>query len=103
MAFLVEITPRAKADLDAILIWLAEEQAGETGLRWFCRLREAIDSLSEFPRRCSLAPEDRAVSFEVRHLLFGARPHVYRILFTIQDQTVTVLSVRHGRRLPSTP
>ena len=100
MAFLVEITPRAKRDLDAILTWLAEEQAGETGLRWFSRLREAIASLSEFPRRCPLAPEHKAVPFEVRHLLFGNWPHVYRVLFTIEDEIVTILSVRHGRRLP---
>ena len=84
MAFRIEITPRAKQDLDAILTWLAKEQAGETGLRWFRRLREAILSLADFPRRCPLAPEDKAVPFEVRHLLFRNWPHVYRVLFTIE-------------------
>ncbi|MGD0414539.1 MAG: hypothetical protein ABSA80_04235 [Terriglobales bacterium] len=38
--------------------------------------------------------------FEVRHLLYGLAPHVYRILFTIEGETVHVLHIRHGRRQP---
>jgi hypothetical protein len=36
----------------------------------------------------------------VRHLLYGRRPHVYRILFTIESDVVQVLHIRHGRRRP---
>jgi plasmid stabilization system protein ParE len=100
MAFRVRTTARAKRDLDAILGWLLSEQAGEAGLRWFQGLREGVASLSEAPRRCMLAPEDEAFPFEVRQLLYGNRPHVYRILFTIDGDSVTVLHIRHGRRLP---
>ncbi|MGO4883492.1 MAG: type II toxin-antitoxin system RelE/ParE family toxin [Bryobacteraceae bacterium] len=62
------------------------------------RLEDAISSLAEFPRRCPLAPENTSFPFEVRHLLYGSKPHVYRILFTIQGNTVRVLHIRHGRR-----
>jgi plasmid stabilization system protein ParE len=52
MAFRVEVTPQAEQDADTILEWLLSQHASETGLRWFLRLREAIDSLAEMPKRC---------------------------------------------------
>jgi plasmid stabilization system protein ParE len=61
-------------------------------------LQGAIASLAEFPKRCPLAPENSAFPFEVRQLLYGKKPHTYRILFTIEGQTVYVLHIRHGRR-----
>jgi plasmid stabilization system protein ParE len=80
MAFRVEITPQAEQDADAILEWLLSQHAGDTGLRWFLRLEEAISSLAYFPERCQLAPENDSVPFEMRQLLYGHRPHVYRVL-----------------------
>jgi plasmid stabilization system protein ParE len=100
MTFRVETTATAEQDADAILEWLLFQHAGDTGKKWFEALQEAISSLAEFPARCPLAPEDAALPFEVRHLFYGHAPHVYRILFTIQDETVYVLHVRHGRRRP---
>ena len=63
MAFRVEITPEAEQDSDAILEWLLAQQAGDRGLRWFQGLREAIATLSTFPKRCSLARENASVPF----------------------------------------
>ena len=100
MTFRVELTAEAEKDADAILEWLLLQQAGDPSLRWFKALEEAIAFLSEFPKRCSLAPENRAFPFEVRQLLYGHKPHVYRILFTIDASTVYVLHIRHGRRQP---
>lgn len=88
MTFRVETTAEAEQDADAILEWLLSEHAGETGMRWFADLHDAIASLAELPARCPLAPENAAFPFEVRHLLYGQKPHVYRILFTIEDQMV---------------
>ena len=34
----------------------------------------------------------------MRQLLYGRKPHVYRILFTIEGDAVYVLRIRHGRR-----
>lgn len=69
-------------------------------MRWYLALEEAIASLAEFPERCLVAPENSAFPFEVRQLLYGHTPHVYRILFTIESKTVYVLHIRHGRRQP---
>jgi plasmid stabilization system protein ParE len=100
MTFRVETTVEAEQDADNILAWLLSEHAGETGIRWFAALQDAVASLAELPLRCPLAPENAVFPFEVRHLLYGRKPHVYRILFTIEDQTVYVLHIRHGRRQP---
>ncbi len=98
MAFRVEPSLRAQQDLNAIFEWLLAQQAGEPGLRWFFRLEEAINSLAEFPYRCPLAPESREFPFEVRQLIHGHKPHRYRVLYTIDGDTVIILHVRHGRR-----
>ena len=100
MTFRVETTPAAEQEADAILEWLLSEHAGDAGVRWFLALQDAIASLAEFPARCPLAPESAVFPFEVRHLLYGHTPHVYRIHFTIEDKTVYVLHIRHGRRQP---
>jgi plasmid stabilization system protein ParE len=98
MAFRVEPTAQTQQDLDGILEWLLEQGAGEAGLRWFFKLEEAIASLSELPHRCPLAPEDKEFPFEVRQLVHGRKPHQYRVLFTIDGDTVVILHIRHGRR-----
>jgi toxin ParE1/3/4 len=100
MAFRVKTTAKAKRDLDDILERLLSQAAGETGLRWFQGLHQAVATLADSPQRCGLAPESAVFPFEVRHLLYGRRPHVYRIIFTIEGNTVSVLHVRHGRRQP---
>ncbi len=67
-------------------------------MRWFLGLRRAITSLAYFPERCGLAPENKSFSFEVRQLLYGRRHHRYRVLFTIERDTVVILHISHGRR-----
>jgi toxin ParE1/3/4 len=102
MAFRVSQTYQAHADLNDVLQWLLEQQAGDPGLRWFDGLQEAIETLSEHPHRCGLATESESFGFEVRQLIHGRKPHLYRVLFTIEDDTVVILHIRHGRRLPVT-
>jgi plasmid stabilization system protein ParE len=98
MAFRVEISAQAERDAEAILEWLLSQHSGQTGIDWFLALDDAFGSLAEFPERCPIAPESVRFPFEVRQLLYGRKPHLYRILFTIQADTVHVLHIRHGRR-----
>jgi plasmid stabilization system protein ParE len=100
MAFRVKTTAQAKRDFDDILERLLSQEAGETGVRWFQGLHQAVATLADSPQRCALAPESAVFPFEVRHLLYGRKPHVYRIIFTLEGNTVSVLHVRHGRRQP---
>lgn len=100
MAFRVELSDRAQADIAGIYDWLHSQQAGDAGERWFIALREAIASLSTLPTRCPVSPESRDIPLEVRQLIHGRRPHLYRILFTVDGDAVQVLHIRHGRRRP---
>ena len=99
MAFKVRTTPYAEQDAAEILDWLMVQHAGETALRWFLKMDQAIASLAQMPTRCKLAPESKSFPFQVRELLYGSRPHVYRILFTIKEEVVYILHIRHGRRM----
>ena len=102
MTFRVEVSAQAERDAESILDWLISQRAGETGLRWFLALDDAIATRATFPKRCPLAPESARFPFEVRQLLYGRKPHLYRILFSIEGETVRVLHIRHGRRKPVT-
>ncbi len=75
MACRVEITPEAELDSHVILERLLEQGAGDTGLRWFLKMEEAMARLADFPERCSLAPENVSASFELRHLLYIQTGH----------------------------
>ena len=100
MAFRVELSDQAQTDIATLYDWLRSQQAGNAGERWFSALRDAIGSLSELPMRCRVAPESRDSPVEVRQLLYGRKPHVYRILFAVDGEVVQVLHVRHARRRP---
>ena len=52
------------------------------------------------PNRCPVAPETRKLKRNLRHLLYGKKPHVYRVIYEIEEQrqTVWVLTIRHGAR-----
>ncbi|MEO7720006.1 MAG: type II toxin-antitoxin system RelE/ParE family toxin [Capsulimonas sp.] len=64
--------------------------------RWLRGLEEAIRSLDAFPTRCPLAPESELFPQEIRQLLYGKNAGVYRILFTVDNQVVNVLHIRHA-------
>jgi|SRR3974390_1425005 len=100
MTYRVEMSAQAEDDASSILNWLLTNHAGETGAHWFLALEDAIASLSSLPERCPLAPENARFPFAVRQLLYGRKPHVYRILFTLDGDAVKILHIRHARRKP---
>lgn len=97
MAYLVELTSRAARDLNHLYerINAAESAAAA---RWYNRLEQAVYTLEHFPRRCPVAPEARKLKRPLRHLLYGKKPHVYRVIYEIAegDKVVRVLTIRHG-------
>lgn len=95
MAYAVKITPRAERDLLNLLLQTNAEQS-ERALEWYRWLHEAILSLENMPHRCPTTRESQ----QVRHLLYGNKPHVYRVIFRILEKhrRVEVLHVRHGAR-----
>jgi hypothetical protein len=63
-------------------------------------LEEAIGMLERFPRRCRIAPEGIKAKRPLRHMLYGSKPHVFRIVYEIDDldKAVRILTIRHGAR-----
>ena len=64
------------------------------------RLRTSHCLTCHFPLRCLRAPENEVLPFEVRQLLYGRKPHVYRVIFSLESETVYVFHIWHGRRKP---
>jgi plasmid stabilization system protein ParE len=92
----------AHKDLEAITLWLAQRST-DAANKWYWQVREAIETLAESPLRCLLAPENELFPEEIRHLFYGRKRYVYRILFTVKGSHVHVLHVRHGSRKPLHP
>ena len=95
MAYLVNITSRAERDL-AHLYGEINATHSDAALKWYRGLKEAILSLEDHPNRCPATPEKK----ELRHLLYGRKPHVYRVIFRVLEKQkhVDVLHIRHGAR-----
>lgn len=95
MAYRVKIAARAQRDLNDLYdhIHAADsEQAKE----WYFGLRAAILGLREMPNRCSRTPENK----NLRHLLYGRKPYIYRVIFRIgiKKRSVDILHIRYGAR-----
>lgn len=90
--------PQADEDADSILEWLASHQAGDSAIRWFLAFEDAIVCFANFPQRCPLAPENQNSPSRCARCFTVIKPHVYRILFTQETDTVYILHIRHARR-----
>jgi toxin ParE1/3/4 len=95
MAYRIEISRAAEADLDRIYGYIGAAHS-DPAFTWFLGLRAAIRALASAPRSCPVTHEDP----QVRHLIYGNKPHLYRVLYEIDDptQTLNIIHIRHGRR-----
>ena len=95
MAYAVRIATRAERDLTMLFrdIHALESAAAA---RWYAGIKRAILSLAEQPNRCPITPENK----KLRHLLYGRKPHVYRVIYRVDGRRklVDVLHIRHGAR-----
>ena len=88
----VEITNPAVQDLRESYLWGCKQWGVKQAKQWLRQAQQAAYSLSELPSRHSLVPQDvqEELGVEVRQMIFQR----YRLLFTIQKNTVYVLHVR---------
>lgn len=102
MKFHVVIQPRAVADIEAAARYLLEHsKSPAVATRWVKGIRAKIATLKASPLRCPVDADSTAYGEEVRLLIYGKRPGVYRVLFAVRGDTVHILTVRHSaqRRL----
>ncbi|HVS39103.1 MAG TPA: type II toxin-antitoxin system RelE/ParE family toxin [Gemmataceae bacterium] len=95
MSFRVIFRPRARDDIAAATAWLAQGSPAAAA-RWRSGLFHIVEKLETNPTLYPGADEATDLGVDLRELLYGRRPRVYRILFTITGQTVNVLRVRHA-------
>ena len=71
-----------------------EADTSEQAFAWFNRLAKAMYTLERFPGRGPVVSKNK----KLRHLLFGKKPHVYRIIYAVdkRNHVVNVLHIRHG-------
>jgi toxin ParE1/3/4 len=79
MAYLVELTIRAEQDLDHIYELISADDSAAAAL-WFYGLETAIYTLRALPRRCPIIPESKKAKHGLRHLLYGSKRDVYRVI-----------------------
>lgn len=99
MPYRVEFASRAVRDIETLYL---EKNAAEShaAARWFNGLEKSVLGLTSHPNRCPIIPESRKLKRKLKHLLYGRKPHVYRVIFEVDDrrQIVWVLTIRHGAR-----
>jgi plasmid stabilization system protein ParE len=97
MDFRVDLTRQAESDLNEIFGFINAAQSIGAG-RWFLGLHDAIRSLATLADRGTVTDYDP----KLRYLLYGNKPHVYRILYRINEteRCVKVVHIRHGARKP---
>jgi plasmid stabilization system protein ParE len=95
MPFRVKLSALAERDLDRIYRYIEAESSPQASV-WFNGLHAALGSLSEMPERHPVISEDA----RLRHLLYGNKPHIYRIIYAVDltGQQVNIVHVRHHAR-----
>jgi plasmid stabilization system protein ParE len=95
MAYVANITSRAEREL-ADLYGKINAEHSDAALQWYLGLKEAILRLEEHPNRCHVTRK----SDKLRHLLYGHKPHIHRVIFRVLERQnhVEVLHIRHGVR-----
>ncbi len=94
MKFTVVTLRAAERDFNGILDYLAARS--KSGAQAWARAFDlALARLEESADKCPLAAENEYVNSQVREILFKTRRGlIYRILFTLSENTVTILHFR---------
>lgn len=97
MAYRLAISRQADSDADAVYAWMAKDSASRAA-KWYRGLLDAIETLRESALRHGFAPERETLQIDLRQMLYGKRRNIFRILYTIDDDTIVVLHIRHAAR-----
>jgi toxin ParE1/3/4 len=97
MAYRVDLTVRAERDLDNIYARVSAENSA-AGAVWYFELEDAVRGLKILPHRCPIIAESKETKGGLRHLLYGSKRGVYRVIYEINesDKLVSVITIRHS-------
>lgn len=92
----VIIQPRAEAAALAAFAWIAE-RSPDAAARWLAGLRRAIVKLVNNPTLHPPAIEEsERFGLPIRQALYGRRRGIYRILYNVEGEVISVLAIRHS-------
>jgi plasmid stabilization system protein ParE len=101
MTYHIVIEPTAEREIRAAVRWKTENASPTVAVRWYNGLIKKIETLRRHPSRCPLATENGKFPEDIRELLYGPpgkQKHKHRIIFTIREDAVHILYVRHTAR-----
>lgn len=97
MTYIARLSERARVELQIAHDWWAVNRSAIQAERWYDRFVAVLDSISADPDRFARAPESLPTDCVVREAHFGlGKRATHRALFTIRDNSVVVLSIRHS-------
>jgi plasmid stabilization system protein ParE len=96
MTYRVIIEPTADRGIREAFHWIAAKRSPAAAVKWYNALEKKVQTLAKYPLRCPIAAENDRFPEEIRELLHGSRRQRYRIIFTIRQDAVHVIYVRHG-------
>ena len=92
MAYRVDWSPRAVEDVEAIALYISADSPAYAAAV-VKKILATARSLSQLPFAGRIVPEFGDESIREKFV------YSYRIIYRVQDETVTIAAVVHGRRL----
>jgi plasmid stabilization system protein ParE len=103
VTYRVVFTARARADVVEQFRYLFDRSPAAAA-RWYAGIEKAVARLGTLPERHPIAQDEtEQLGVTLHQMLYGRRPGVFRILFSIEGDTVTLHYVRHSARGPIEP
>ena len=93
----VVLGPLARNDLEEAYQYAASREP-VAAARWYHRFINALQTLSERPDRGPLSLENGKSPVELRDFLFGKRPYIFRVIYTIRTDVVLIIRIRRAQR-----
>lgn len=96
MRFTVIFRKEARDEALRAAEYIAAQGDPATAARWLAGLEQLVETLQRFPRRFSHAREQEAFpAYELRQVVY----HSHRIIYTVTEDTVHILHVRHTAQI----
>jgi plasmid stabilization system protein ParE len=96
MNYKLILTARAKQDRDRAYDWFNANYSAEFAARWYQGISDTVESIVQNPMHGHKAEENDRFPFELYEWLYGKRRNKHRILYTIENNIVFILSIRHS-------
>ena len=89
----VNVLPVAREDVADVYYYIALDSP-EAALRVTDKIMDTVDSLSEFPERCQIVPDNELAKQGYRMLIIDAYIAFYKVI----ESEVWVYRILHGKR-----